>query len=253
VRALALSVLAVVVSLAPAARGAGEDLEGRELARQHFRAGETKFRAGNYRAALVEFTAADALSPSAVVVHNIAVCQDHLGHVEAAVQSYREYLRRRPDAPNRATVEARVAVLERARRPADPLPLEDDGLREPAIPGPTVTAPPPRRAYDEPFARRVPQWGGAAPAPPGPGPGPSGQAEPAPEGQPAALALAPPPRAPPPPGPAAPQPAPEPRSAKPVYKQWWFWVFVGVGAIILIDIAASGDDDSPAPPRTASP
>jgi tetratricopeptide (TPR) repeat protein len=217
-RALLLA-LAVLAWAPPAA---AQDLQGRELARQHFKNGEAKFRAGDYRGAMIEFLAADAIAPSAILVHNVAVCQDRLGEVDAAMENYREYLRRRPDAPNRAEVETRVATLERTRGVPDVLP-DDDALGLPRDQQPIPPSAPPRRAYDEAFARRVPTLsGGQAAAPP--------PAYPAPPPQPA-----------PAPAPASPEPA---KKEKPLYKQWWFWAFVGVGAIILIDIASSGDDDS---------
>jgi hypothetical protein len=207
----------------------------RDLAREHWRNGEARFRAGDYRAALAEFLAADALAPSPILVHNAAVCHERLGEAAQAVRRYREYLSRRPDAPNRREIEIRIAALEGAQRPPEVLPPEgdDDGLSEPRDLSPPAAAPPAARPYDAPFARRVPSR-----AAPGEEPG---QAEPAPA----------PPSGPmpaqAPPYPEAPAPAPvaqtTPRS-KPVYKQWWFWVFVGVGTLILIDVASSGGDDN---------
>jgi hypothetical protein len=220
----ALMVALAVLVCAPAARA--QDIEGRELARQKFKTGEAKFRAGDYRGALLEFLAADAIAPSAILVHNVAVCHERLGESDEAARRYREYLSRRPDAPNRAEVQARIAALERSARPADVLPVDDDGLREPRSEQPPPPSEPRERAYDETFARRVPSLSGAERAP---------------------VAAAPPREPQPTPEPApAPAPAmPEPKKEKPLYKQWWFWVFVGVGAVILVDIATSGNDDRP--------
>lgn len=226
----ALLVAIAVLVCAPAYAG---DVQGRELARQHFRAGDAKFRAGDYRGAIVEFLAADAIAPSAVLIHNVAVCHERLGARDEAVTNYREYLRRRPDAPNRAEVEQRIAALERPV-PPNVLPPEDDALGVPRDQAGSTPTEPPRRAYDDAFARRVPSLGRHPLAPPSAEPPASehGDAEPAPV---AAAPLG-----------SQQQPAPAPLppepKAKPVYKQWWFWVFVGVGAIILIDIASSAGD-----------
>jgi tetratricopeptide (TPR) repeat protein len=213
---------------------------GREVARAHFQSGEAKFRAGDYRGALKEFLAADAIAPSPILVHNAAVCHERLGEAAEAVRRYREYISRRPDAPNRREIEIRIAALEGAQRPPDVLPGEDeedgDALSQPQGMKPPAATTPPVRPYDAPFARRVPSR--TAPEQP---PAPQPQ-------QPAPQAQAPPPgqmQAQAPQYPEPPAPAPTAKKSKPVYKQWWFWVFVGVGTLILIDVASSGGDDNP--------
>jgi tetratricopeptide (TPR) repeat protein len=202
--------------------------DSRELARQHWRAGEAKFRAGDYRAAMLELAAADALAPSSILSYDIAVCHERLGENDEAAARYREYLTRRPDAPNRRAVEERIARLGGGapRGPAPPRPPDtDDGLSEPrSIEG---AAPPPAGGQrpDDFFSRRVPDRRGAAVPPP---PETSAPEPGAPTGEPPAAPLAP--------------PEPPRRGSTPVYKQWWFWVVVGVGAIIVIDVAASSSD-----------
>src|SRR5262249_11045025 len=78
---------------------------GRGQPKQPFATGEARFKAGAYRNAIAEFQAADALVPSPILAYNQALCYDRLGEVEPALRLYRDYLARRPDAPNKAEVE----------------------------------------------------------------------------------------------------------------------------------------------------
>lgn len=241
--------LLVIVGWASVA-AAQDAADPRDVARQHYRAGEARFQAGDYRAAMVAFLAADAVAPSATLVYNVAVCHERLGEPADAARRYREYLSRRKDAPNRAEVTARITALEATRAPQT-LPPEypdGDGLSTPRSLGADPASPvapslaPMRRPYDEAFARRVPGPGQAeAPLAPG-SPEPPVAATPAPQ-------PAPYPYPYPDPVPASPDPAP--RKEKPLYKQWWFWVFVGVGAVILVDVATSGGDDDGDRPTAA--
>ena len=242
----------------------------RDEARTHFTAGEARFKAGDYKGAIREFRAADQLVPSALLTYNVALCYDKLGDANQAAALYRQYLDRRPDAPNRAQVQARIDALA-GPAPLQPYPPraapapEGDGLASPrpgvppeatppgvALPGPE----PRRRGYDDAFAKRLPTRATetvppGAPAPEAAGPPPSvssgelpgpGQAEQAP---PPALHSSgdaePAPRA------AAMPPAPDvPRAEqKPIYKQWWFWAIVGVGTFIAVDVAVHAGDSSP--------
>jgi tetratricopeptide (TPR) repeat protein len=135
----------------------------RTQAKERYQAGEAKFRAGDYRGAIDEFRTADRILPSPMNSTNIALSYERLGDKEQAVAAYREYLVRRPDAPNRAEVEAKIAALEQQQPP----------------PGMT----PERRPYDPRLAARLPDP--TAP-PPTAGPEPSPQNPPyqAPEPQP---------------------------------------------------------------------
>ncbi len=216
--------------------------DSRELAKQHFTAGQAKYNAGDYRGAITDFMAADALLPSPILSFNIALCHEKLGEKEAAVKLYRDYLARRPDAPNRTAVEGRISSLDAeiaaAAAAAPPAEAPPDGSEMPpdvldnAEPPPAEAAPPPaeapRRAYDDALARRVPGRTGTGSAPDG-------------TIRPPAESTYPGAGSPPPPDST---PPPEPRRATPVYKQWWFWVVVGVSALIIIDVASGPDSSS---------
>lgn len=212
----------------------------RERAKAHFAAGESRFKAGDYRGAIVEFTAADALVPSPILAFNIALAHEKLGEDESALRLYRDYLARRPDAPNRATVEVRITDLQAriaTRRPVSPPVVTTpdlDQLPEGEAPAAQPQAEQAPRRYDDPLARRVPSrnntnMGGGSPGyQVGAGPPEAQAPTPAPSDVPQG------------------EPVPAPRKSTPVYKQWWFWVVVGVSAIILIDIASGPSNDNAA-------
>ena len=243
--AVALLAAAALLAAPVAVRPALADDAGVAQARQHFQRGKQLFDAGDYRAAIAEFAAADRAAPSPMLEFNIALCHERLGERAEAVRRYRLYLERVPNATNRASVEAKIRTLEaEIAAEARPAPGPAPG---PVGPGPMPEQPPAE----------------AAPEPPAPGPA---EAAPAPTGDEeldrvAAIDIgrvraerqgaigAPAPGAPPAQGEGAGAPPPaEPaaRASKPLYKQWWFWVVAGVGAIILIDIATSDSSESDA-------
>lgn len=86
-------------------------------ARTFFERGVAMFRRRRYDAALQAFTAAYSFARLPEVIYNLAVASERTGHTQDAIDYYREYLRARPDGPDRAYVERRVAQLrEQARR-----------------------------------------------------------------------------------------------------------------------------------------
>jgi len=84
----------------------------REQARQHFLKGKELYDAGNFRGAIVEFETADRLAPAPMLDYNVGLSYEQLGEDDKAIQHFRVYLKRLPDAPNRATVEAKITRLE---------------------------------------------------------------------------------------------------------------------------------------------
>src|SRR5215475_7136837 len=89
-----------------------------EQARADFERGEALYRAGDFRGALTAFEAAQARSPAPAALFNIARCQERLGQLADAVDSYAAYLAVAPDAPDRQAVAARIDDL-RARLPME--------------------------------------------------------------------------------------------------------------------------------------
>lgn len=97
-----------------------------EQAREHYRAGMTRFDAHDYRSAIAEFHLAARLVPSADLWFNIARAHEEVGELLPAVDHYQLYLRDRVDPPDREAVEARIASLrqraEEARLAAERAP-----------------------------------------------------------------------------------------------------------------------------------
>src|SRR5262249_41975591 len=89
-----------------------------EQARSDFERGSALYRAGDFRAALEAFEAAQARAPAPQNLFNIARCQERLGQLADAVDSYSAYLAAAPDAADRAAVSARIEEL-RARLPLE--------------------------------------------------------------------------------------------------------------------------------------
>jgi tetratricopeptide (TPR) repeat protein len=75
-----------------------------ETARLKYRQGASEYKEGHFRAAIDSFLEADQLAPSAALSFNIARAYEKIDDVPAALRWYRDYLRRAPDAPDRAQV-----------------------------------------------------------------------------------------------------------------------------------------------------
>lgn len=202
-------VLAVPAHAAPA--------EDTSKAREHYQKGLVHFDLKEYSEALAQFKNAYRVVSDPVFLFNIAQCHRLLGQLEEALDFYRNYLRRAPQAQNRAEVDRRVEELERelSARPKSV-------VAKPAGSEPTKPAPP--------SVAQVP--------PPPPLPPPSSPI----------VATAPPPPLPPPAatgaGPrasvdlGAPAASPADVGASPAfYTRWWFWTGVGValaGAAVAV-------------------
>jgi tetratricopeptide (TPR) repeat protein len=91
------------------ARAAGENME---QAKAYFGAGVDAYDQGKYEIALREFQHAHALSHSPALYFNMAACEEHMDHYQAAALLLRQYLIEKPDADDRANVELRVKSLE---------------------------------------------------------------------------------------------------------------------------------------------
>jgi tetratricopeptide (TPR) repeat protein len=103
--------------------------DNKAKARKHFDNGKNLYDAGDFAPALAEFKEAFRLRDDPVFLFNMGQCHSKLGDDSSALHAYRSYLRRKPDAPNRAQVEARIAELEERQgktagtaNPPPPLP-----------------------------------------------------------------------------------------------------------------------------------
>jgi hypothetical protein len=93
------------------------------VARDHFKAAEAAEKRGDYERALTEYVAAYEAKPHPAVLYNIATIYERLGQPEEAARFYQQYLDERPDAPDGAAVQARMAGLR--SRPSK-LTIESD-------------------------------------------------------------------------------------------------------------------------------
>lgn len=92
------------------ARSAQESPE--EQAQVHSARGTVHFNLGRFEEAIAEYRKGYEVLALPEFLFNIGQCYQQLGSFERALFFYRRFLSTRPDAPNRADVEARIAKLE---------------------------------------------------------------------------------------------------------------------------------------------
>ena len=80
-------------------------------AKIHLQAGVAYFNDGKYADAEREMLRASELRPVPELMYNLAQCQERLGAVERAIDSYRAYVKGRPNAEDVADVEKHIAEL----------------------------------------------------------------------------------------------------------------------------------------------
>jgi tetratricopeptide (TPR) repeat protein len=137
---LAIATLAFCV-LGPAMARAQSDAEKKQKAKEHYEIGTRFFDVGKYGDAVKEYEEAYLLTGDPKLLYNIGQAYRLWDHSEEALRVYKNYLRQRPDAENRADVEKKIADLERLiedrRRGVGPQPAEV------TPPPPLVGQPPP--------------------------------------------------------------------------------------------------------------
>ncbi len=126
-----------------------------ELARRHFESGEAYLAESDYDHALEAFEKAYDLSKRPELLINIATVHERLGNLPAAIAALRGYLEHAPEGEHRATVELRIANLEK-RLPAqtDAGAPDAAATQPPPVPPPgvavTQATPPPATAVPPP-------------------------------------------------------------------------------------------------------
>ena len=108
------------------------------LARKHSRKAAQLAAANKCRAAIEEYSKALAVLKDPALFFNRGECYRQIGDKEHALADYRLFLAEVPDAPNRATVAARIAELEpvAVKAPAAPRVEPGEPLPAPAAPAP---------------------------------------------------------------------------------------------------------------------
>jgi tetratricopeptide (TPR) repeat protein len=100
--------------LSPVAAESDPEAAAVQRAKVLFEKGVAAYSAGRYHEAIEVFAETDRLYPNPQLAFNIAKAYDNLGSKGGGLRYYRDYLRRSPDAPDKAAVEARVRELEAA-------------------------------------------------------------------------------------------------------------------------------------------
>ena len=197
-RQVAIALLAALLLL-PRATVAAPTPEEKARAREHYQKGLTHYDIKEYAEALAEFKNAYREVQDPAFLFNIAQCYRKLGQDVEALDYYRNYARRFPNAPNRSEVDRRIQEIEREleSKPRTITPPPTEPKPDVARNGGAIT----------PIA---PPLTSAAPALTQPQPGPA-----------ATIAT---------------NPEPGDRGETPIYKRWWFWT--GVGAIVVGAVVA---------------
>jgi tetratricopeptide (TPR) repeat protein len=210
IRQLAIALLAVLLIARPAA-AAPPTADEKAKAREHYQKGLVHYDIKEFSEALAEFKNAYRVVQDPAFLFNIAQCYRKLGQDVEALDYYRNYARRFPNAPNRGEVDRRIQEIER----------ELDAKRESNAP-PTPEKKPDTRPINN---------NGSSVTPISPPP-PNGSTT---------IGSAPPPL----------RPSGDssqtlvtttktgsttggPSNASPFYTRWWFWT--GVGAVIVTGV-----------------
>jgi tetratricopeptide (TPR) repeat protein len=184
-RIIASALLGIIVAVgATSARSDTEDGARRHAAKANRLKGKNKCKA-----ALPEYTRAYKTLKDPTLLFNRAECLRALGRDAEALKDYEQFLVDLPDAPNRSTVQARIAVLRGEVSPAKPAPasVEKEGpvaasqeapatppaakpVEKPAVPPPAAHRAPPAPKSAESAPAAAPPSPAAAPAAPPPAP-----------------------------------------------------------------------------------
>jgi tetratricopeptide (TPR) repeat protein len=144
--------LLALVLVALAGRAASADDPALRTAKRHFARGEKLYALAKFREALDAYQQAFDARPIPELMFNIGQCYRNLDDPDAAIFSYRTYLKLAPTATNREQVEDLIATLEadKQRATSRRLALE------------RAEPPPPAPAPDRPVYRRWWFWTGLA-------------------------------------------------------------------------------------------
>ena len=133
-------VLAVFLALLALKRVAYADDPGERAARRHYERGQKLFNLQKFDQALEQFQKAYDASPIPDFLFNIGQCHRNLGDHEAAIFSFKKFLKLDPEASNRDLVEKLIEDLEQKIAEADSARLRlrpGGGGKQPT--GPTET------------------------------------------------------------------------------------------------------------------
>ncbi|HKP58166.1 MAG TPA: tetratricopeptide repeat protein [Polyangiales bacterium] len=102
---------AAPASSAPAGPATEPTPEAKDAARAAYGRGQTAFAAGRYDEARVAFEEAFAAVPNPIVLLSVSESRAKLGQTREAITALERYLQLKPDAADRADVEAKIKAL----------------------------------------------------------------------------------------------------------------------------------------------
>jgi tetratricopeptide (TPR) repeat protein len=149
--------IVVGVAIVAVCNGAGMaqpvDHKAEATAKEHYRKGMRLYDLGRFDEAIHEFESAYQFQEDPFYIYNLAQAYRRAGNPGKALEFYRTYLRKAPDAADRAEVEQRIAALEAAQGPGQGTPTAPslpplEGNPAP-VPAPTRVLPPPTAPLPE--------------------------------------------------------------------------------------------------------
>jgi tetratricopeptide (TPR) repeat protein len=122
---------------APPATGGNDEMLDRAMAA--YERGQQNYKLAQYNAALADFKEASSLYASPDFQYNIGLCYEKLGQYDEAVLAYVTYLKVKPEAEDRANVEATIQRLQTLSRDQKDRAADDDRDSPIIAPGPAPT------------------------------------------------------------------------------------------------------------------
>jgi tetratricopeptide (TPR) repeat protein len=114
-----------------AARVAYAEDPSTKSAKRHFDRGQKLFNLGKFDEALDEYQQAYEAKEIPAILFNIGQCYRNLGDYDAAVFSFKKYLKLEPDADNRDQVEEYITELEEEQEKGNSKKFKLDKKEEP--------------------------------------------------------------------------------------------------------------------------
>jgi tetratricopeptide (TPR) repeat protein len=149
-RGLVAVVALMLCTLSGSLARAETDADKKQRAKEHYEIATRLYDVGKYGDAIKEYESAYLLTGDPALLFNIGQAYRLWERPEDALRVYKNYLRQRPDAVNRADVEKKIADLEKVieERHRTGVPMTE--------PPPTVAAPPAGVATEPPPAGAAP-------------------------------------------------------------------------------------------------
>jgi tetratricopeptide (TPR) repeat protein len=113
------SLLAVCFLLFAFVRAAHAEDPSERTAKRHYDRGQKLFNLQKFDEALEQYQKAFDAKPIPSILFNIGQCHRNLGDYDAAIFSFKRYLKLDPEAENREQVEELIADLEQKKAEAD--------------------------------------------------------------------------------------------------------------------------------------